>query len=63
MPKYHKKYTDLTLNQRISLKGEIATNPKLGEYRVVSVMWGWVEAIEFFLTHDITILHKKMCRY
>ena len=60
MRKYHEKYTDLTLNQRISLKGEIAINPKLGEYRVISVMWGWIEAIEFFLTDDITILRNKM---
>jgi len=60
MRKYHEKYTDLTLNQRISLKGEIATNPKLREYRVVRIMWGWVAAIEFFLTDDITILRNKM---
>jgi hypothetical protein len=50
------KYTDLTLHQRISLKGYIETNPELRSYALVMVLWGFVKAIEYFLNDDLNSL-------
>lgn len=54
------KYTDLTLNQRISLKGEFQTNPECVQYKAIMLLWNFVIAIEFFLNDDINILIKNM---
>lgn len=53
------RYTDLTLNQRISLKGEFETNPECACYRAIMALWDFVIAIEFFLNDDISILTVK----
>ncbi len=50
------KYTDLTLDQRISLKGEFQVNPKCINYRMVMLLWGFIEAVEYFLNDDLSIL-------
>ncbi len=50
------KYTDLTLDQRISLKGEFQVNPECINYRMVMLLWGFIEAVEYFLNDDLSIL-------
>lgn len=50
------KYTDLTLDQRISLKGEFQTNPGCECYKAVMLFWGFVKAIEYFLNDDVSVL-------
>jgi len=52
------KYIDLTLNQRISLKGEFETNPECKAYKLIMLLWNFVTAIEFFLNDDISILQE-----
>ncbi len=53
------KYTDLTIDQRIGLKGEFATNPECVNYKAVMALWGFVIAIEYFLNDDISILTRR----
>jgi len=55
------EYIDLTLDQRISLKGEFKTNPKCINYKAVMVFWNFKIAVEYFLNDDITILNIKEC--
>ena len=50
------KYTDLTLDQRIGLKGVFKTDPEFSQYGVIMLMWGFVKAVEYFLNDDISIL-------
>lgn len=50
------KYKDLTLDQRISLKGCFYTEKGLERYSVVMKLWGFVKAIEYFLNDDLSIL-------
>jgi len=50
------KYTDLTLHQRISLKGLFETDEKLVCYRAIVILWDFVKAVEYFLNDDISIL-------
>ena len=50
------KYDDLTIHQKISLKGEFETNPKLENYWAVMLLWGFKKAIEYFLNDDLSIL-------
>ncbi len=50
------KYSDLTLNQRISLKGEFHTNPDCINYKAVMILWDFVKAVEYFLNDDVSIL-------
>jgi len=54
------KYNDLTLDQRISLKGEFETNPDCVCYKAVMVFWGFVDAVEYFFNDDISILRNKI---
>ena len=54
------KYRDLTLDQKIGLKGEFQTNPDCVNYKVVMALWGFIPAIEFFLTDDFSILTKDL---
>jgi len=54
------KYSELTLDQRISLKGEFEINPELGCYKAVMILWGFIEAVEFFLNDDLSVLRKKI---
>jgi hypothetical protein len=48
------KYTDLTLNQRISLKGYFQTEEGLERYNAIMVLWGFVKAVEYFLNDDLS---------
>lgn len=57
------KYTDLTLHQRISLKGEFQTNPKCKNYYAIMVLWGFIKAIEYFLNDDLSILRKEIVKW
>ncbi len=50
------KYSELTINQKISLKWFIENDPKLELIKLVQVVWGWVKAIEYFLNEDINEL-------
>ena len=49
-------YKDLTLDQRISLKGYFQTEKGLDRYAAVMILWGFVKAIEYFLNDDLSIL-------
>jgi hypothetical protein len=49
-------YKDLTLHQKISLKGYFETNPGLANYRAAMFFFGFVQAINFFLSEDINCL-------
>ena len=53
------RYTDLTLHQRISLKGEFKTNSECACYGAIMALWDFVIAIEFFLNDDISILTEQ----
>ena len=50
------KYIDLTIDQRISLKGEFHTNPACQQYHMVMILWGFVAAVEYFLNDNISAL-------
>lgn len=54
------KYTDLTLNQRIGLKGFFQTEPGMERYHVIMVLWDFVKAVEYFLNDDPSILTLDM---
>jgi hypothetical protein len=54
------KYRDLSLDQKISLKGEFKTNPICVNYNAAMILWGFVKAIEYFLNDDISILEVKI---
>lgn len=54
------KYTDLTLHQRISLKGEFEINPDLVIYKTIMILWDFVKAVEFFLNDDISVLYWNL---
>lgn len=53
-------YTDLTLDQRISLKGEFETNPKCINYKAVMLFWGFGMAVEYFLNDNISVLEEQV---
>lgn len=53
------RYEDLTIDQKIGLKGEFQTNEKCVNYRAVWLLYGFITAINYFLTDDINILHEK----
>lgn len=55
-------YTDLTVHQRISLKGEFATNPLLQQYRAIMMFFNFVLAVEYFLNHDTRPLIRHIFR-
>lgn len=50
------KYEDLTLNQRIGLKGEFMANPDCQNYRLIWIFWDFKKAVEFFLNDDFSQL-------
>ena len=54
------KYSDLTLDQRISLKGEFETNPECTNYLLVLRLWDFVTAVEYFLNDDVSVLRRKI---
>lgn len=54
------KYTDLTIDQRIGLKGQFETNPKMVNYKVVWLLWDFIIAVEYFLNDDINVLYSKV---
>lgn len=43
------KYEDLTIHQKISLKGYIQTESSLINCRAIMLLWGYVHAINYFL--------------
>lgn len=42
-------WQDLTIHQRISLKGFFQTEPALVNCKAIMKLWGWREAIDYFL--------------
>jgi hypothetical protein len=45
-------YSELTLNQKISLKGYFKTEPSLSHYYAIMMLWNFVIAVNFFLSDD-----------
>lgn len=43
------KYEDLTIHQRISLKGFFFTEPGLANCKMIMIFWGFREAVNYFL--------------
>ena len=54
------KYKDLTIDQRISLKGEFQTNPILVNYKAIMLFWNFIIAVDYFLSDDITPLYQTL---
>lgn len=52
------KYTDLTLDQRISLKGLFFTDKDLVNYKAIFLLWNFILAVEYFLNDDINVLYR-----
>lgn len=50
------KYTDLTIHQRISLKGFFQTDKNLVNYRAVMLLWNFKTAVEYFLNDELNPL-------
>jgi hypothetical protein len=46
------QYEDLTIHQRISLKGYFHTNSKLHAFKIVMKLWDFREAVKTFLNED-----------
>ena len=53
-------YTELSIHQKISLKGLFKTDPELSQYSAIMLLWNFKTAINFFLKNDINILYKEM---
>jgi len=53
-------YNDLTLDQKISLKGLFQTDNNLHIYRAIVLFWGFVKAVEVFLNDDVSILEEDI---
>lgn len=51
------KYEQLTIDQRIGLKGYFKTEPELAQYRMVWLFWGFKKAVEYFLNDDINAIN------
>ncbi|MBN4061701.1 hypothetical protein JYU20_00705 [Bacteroidales bacterium AH-315-I05] len=54
------EYNELTVHQKIGLKGYFREDPDFVNYRVVWILWNFKIAIEYFLLDDINILHKQI---
>ncbi len=54
------EYTDLTLDQRISLKGLFFTDKSLVNYKAIFLLWDFVFAVEYFLNDDTDVLYKAI---
>lgn len=50
------KYSDLTINQRISLKGYFESDKTLLPYKAIWMLWNFKIAVEYFLNGDINSL-------
>lgn len=65
-----RKYEDITLHQRISLKGlftsekecrDIGVKDKnMRNFHAVMILWNFKTAIEYFLNDDINILNEQL---
>jgi hypothetical protein len=49
-------YEQLTIHQRIGLKGLIQTEERLSPLRLVWMLWGFKKAVEYFFNEDINEL-------
>jgi hypothetical protein len=52
------RYTDLTIHQRISLKGLFQTDKDLSHYYAAMLLFGFRKAVEYFLNEDIAIFNS-----
>ncbi|WP_089688618.1 hypothetical protein [Catalinimonas alkaloidigena] len=50
------RYFDLNLHQRISLKGYFEQMPELEDYLLVMTLWGFIPAVNYFLSDDLSVL-------
>ena len=51
-------YQDLTLDQKISLKGFFFTDETLYSYRIAMEFFVFKNAVDYFLTDDINVLYR-----
>jgi hypothetical protein len=49
-------YEQLTIHQRIGLKGFIQTKERLSALRLVWMLWGFKKTVEYFLNEDLNQL-------
>lgn len=56
------KYTDLNINQRISLKGIFKTDKRADGYGLVMEVFNFKVAVEYFLNNDINILRMELAK-
>lgn len=49
-------YDELSIHQKIGLKGVFMNDQDLEIYRMVMVVWNFKVAIEFFLTGDYSVI-------
>lgn len=54
------RYKDLTVNQRINLKAMIQTDPALQPIHLAWVTFGFVKAIDYLFSDDISIFGVDM---
>lgn len=50
-------YNGLTLMQRIGLKGEIQTNPKLAIYKAIWLLWDFRTAVNAFFMEQVQAIN------
>lgn len=53
-------YNDLTLDQRISLKGYFETEQSLQNCRAIMLLFDFKTAINYFLSEDVNMLYEKL---
>jgi hypothetical protein len=51
-------YKDLTIHQKIGLKGEIQNNPSLHQFKIAWLFFGFRKTIDYFLTNDINVFYE-----
>lgn len=49
-------YKDLTIHQKIGLKGHFMDDPAYVNYKALMLLWNFRVAIEYFLTDDINVI-------
>ena len=53
------KYEDLTIHQRIGLKGFIESDPNLVIYKAIWLLWNFKIAVEYFLNEDLNEIPRN----
>lgn len=53
-------YSDLTIHQKIGLKGFFYNDEKFFQYKLIMITFNFKVAIEYFLNGDINYLYKQI---